>query len=76
MSAKPKVTLKPYYTPTEVADLLGYHPVHVRRILANGKLPSDKMPNGTRRISHAVVVQWVVDHGSDLILALPNVELV
>ena len=76
MSARPKVVLKPYYTPAEVAELLDYHPAHVRRILANGKLPSDKMPNGTRRVSHLSVMRWVAEHGSDMIHVLYNVDLV
>lgn len=64
------IQLKPYYTPAEVARLLGYHPAHVRRILASGKLASAKMPNGSRRISHEAVVAWVQDHGSDMSLIL------
>jgi len=60
------VQLRSYYTMKEVADLLGYHPQHVRRIVAQGKLLAEKMPNGRRRISHSAVMQWVSAHGSAL----------
>jgi len=60
------VQLKAYYTMREVADLLGYHPQHIRRICAQGKLQSEKLPNGRRMISHASVMEWVAAHGSAL----------
>ncbi|MBT97001.1 MAG: hypothetical protein CL902_00025 [Dehalococcoidia bacterium] len=60
------VQLRDYYTMPEVAELLGYPPQHIRRIVAQGKLPAEKLPNGRRRISHAAVMQWVAEHGSAL----------
>jgi len=60
------VQQKPYYTMKEVADLLGYHPQHVRRICAQGKMRSSKMPNGRRYVAHADVLEWVTAHGSAL----------
>ena len=48
----------PWYSPKEVAILLGYHPVHVRRLISQEKLPADKMENGTRRVPHAAVMAW------------------
>ena len=63
-----KIGLKLYYSPKEVAELLGYHPVHIRRVISKGQLPSIKCPNGSRRVAHSDLEKWVKQIGSDISL--------
>lgn len=65
---------KPYYRAREVAEMLGYHYGHVRRLVSTGRLYSVKRPNGARLIPHSEVVRWVEAIGSDICLVVEHAD--
>ena len=69
-----KVVLKyqAWWSCREITDLLGYHPVHVRRIIGKKKLPSTKFSNGARRVAFKDLVRWITDHGLGTTLVLDD----
>lgn len=63
---------KPYYTPTEVADLLMVSPTTVRHWASKGRLKSRLTPGGHRRFTQADVEHFARENG--LTLTIPQSE--